>query len=44
MAVVPAVAFVGCGGGSESGMDSAPMESSAPAADPADRAAGPAVS
>ena len=45
MAVVPAVAFVGCGGGSESenGMDSAPMEpmeSSAPASDPASSSGG----
>ena len=42
MAVVPAVAFVGCGGGSESenGMDSAPMESSAPASDPAPSSGG----
>ena len=40
IAVVPAVALVGCGGGSESGMDSAPMESSAPAPDPAPSSGG----
>ena len=40
MVVVPAGAFVGCGGGSESSMDSAPMESSAPASDPAPSSGG----
>ena len=40
IAVVLAVVFVGCGGGSESGMDSAPMESSAPAPEPAPSSGG----
>ena len=41
LAIVSVVGFVGCGGGgSESAMESEPMESSAPAADPAPASGG----